>query len=213
MLALHQRRHGANGAKHATHDVVDAAAGAQRVAGAAGHVGQPAHHLHHFVQRRAVLVRPGQKAGVVHVDETGVEPRERGVIQPVLGHHARLEVLHHHVSRARQADRHLSPLALAQVDGDALLVAVEHREKTRPRPQQVARAVALHGLDLDDLGPQVGQYHAAGGTHDHVGELHHAQAFKRQAGCSGWIRRHVAKTDQEPSGKAAKHAMLRCRRP
>ena len=70
--ALHQRRHGANRAKHAAHDVVDAAACAQRVARAAGHVGQAAHHLHHFVQRGAVLVRPGQKAGVVHVDEAGL---------------------------------------------------------------------------------------------------------------------------------------------
>ena len=40
------------------------------------------------------------------------------------------------------------------------------------------RAVTLDGLDLDDFGPHVGQHHAAGGAHDHVGELDDAQAFE-----------------------------------
>ena len=61
------------------------------------------------------------------------------------------------------------------------------REKARARAQQMPGAVAIDGLDLDDLGPQVGQHHAAGGAHDHVGELHEAQAFKWQAGGGGWV--------------------------
>ena len=46
-----------------------------------------------------------------------------------------------------------------------------------------------------------------------MGELHHAQAFKRQWRAVDGFGRHAAKTDQEPSGKAAAHAMLRRRRP
>jgi hypothetical protein len=68
------RQH-ADGAEHAAHDVVDAGAGAQRVARAAGHVGQAAHHLHHLVQRRAVLVGPGQEALVADVDQPRVQRR------------------------------------------------------------------------------------------------------------------------------------------
>ena len=41
-------------------------------------------------------------------------------------------------------------------------------------------AVALDWLDLDDLGPHVGQHHAASRAHDHVGELDDAQAFERE---------------------------------
>jgi len=65
---------------------------------------------------------------------------------------------------------------LVQVDADAFLVAVEHGEKPRARTQQMARAVAVYGLDLDHLSAQISQHHAAGGTHDHVGELNHPQA-------------------------------------
>ena len=53
--------------------------------------------------------------------------------------------------------------------------------KTRARAQQVAGAVALQRLHFDDLGPQIGQHHAAGRAHDHVGEFDHAQACQWQA--------------------------------
>ena len=33
-----------------------------------------------------------------------------------------------------------------------------------------------NGLDLDHLGAQIGQHHAAGGAHDHMGEFDHADA-------------------------------------
>ena len=177
---LHQGRHGPDGAKHAAHDVVDAAASAQRIAGAPGHVGQATHHLHHFIQRCAVLVRTGQKAGVVHVDEAGVDLRQRGVIQPVLGHHAGLEVLRHHVGGCGQLAGHLQRFWVAQIQRNAFLVAVEHGEEARTRAEQVAGAVALHGLDLDDLGPQIRQHHAACGAHDHVGEFNDPKARQGQ---------------------------------
>jgi hypothetical protein len=52
-------------------------------------------------------------------------------------------------------------------------------EKACARAQEVAGAVAFDRLDLDDLSAEVGQHHAAGRAHHHVGELHHAQACQR----------------------------------
>jgi hypothetical protein len=177
--ALDQRAHRADGAEHAAHDVVDAAAGAQRVARAAGHVGQAAHHLHHLVERGAVLVGAGQEALVADVDQPLVVLRERGVVEPEPGQRAGLEVLCHDVGRQRQPARRGGTLGRLQVDADALLVAVEQREEAGAGTEQPARVVAVHRLDLDDLGAEVGQHHAAGRPHHHVRELDHPQPGQR----------------------------------
>jgi len=68
------------------------------------------------------------------------------------------------------------PSALLHVHRNALLVAVEQRVKARAAAQQLAGAVACQWLDLDDLGAQVAQHHAAGRAHDHVGEFDDADA-------------------------------------
>ena len=186
--ALKQRRHGAHGTEHATHDVVDAAARAQRVARPPGHVGQAAHHLHHLVQRHPVLVGTGQKTLVADINQALVDLGQRRVVQTVLGHGAGLEVLGHHVGAGGQAARYLGAFGLVQVNRNAFLVAVEHRKKPGACTQQVARAVALNGLDLDHFGAQVRQHHAAGGAHHHVGKFHHTQACQGQrlAGAGDW---------------------------
>ena len=54
------------------------------------------------------------------------------------------------------------------------------RKEAGARAQQPARAVARQRLDLDHLGAQVGQDHAAGRAHHHVGELDDADAGQRQ---------------------------------
>ena len=78
------------------------------------------------------------------------------------------------VAIRRSAD--LAPLRLLQVERDAFLVAVEQRKEARARSQQPARVVARDRFDLDHLGAQVGQHHAAGRAHHHVGELDDAYA-------------------------------------
>ncbi len=133
--ALHDGAQDGDGAKHAAHDVVDAGARAQRVAGAPGHVGQPAHHLHHFVQGRAVLVRAGQEALEAGVDQARVAWAQSRVVQAVLGQRAGLEVFKNHVGAGAQALRDPGALGVVQIDLDALLVAIEHREKARARAQ------------------------------------------------------------------------------
>ena len=127
-----------------------------------------------------MIVGTRQEALEADVDAARIDPGKRGVVESVLDHRARLEVFGHHVGTGGQAASHLGTLGLSQVDRNALLVAVEQREEARPRTQQMARAVAVDGFDLDRLGPQVGQHHATGRAHDHVGEFDHAQAGQRQ---------------------------------
>ncbi|MPM92405.1 hypothetical protein SDC9_139540 [bioreactor metagenome] len=79
-----------------------------------------------------------------------------------------------------------------QVQRDAFLVAVEEREETRPRAQQLARGIAVaamsHGLDLDDLGAQIGQHQPAARAHHHVDEFDDADAGVGQVAWSGrWL--------------------------
>ena len=145
--------------------------------GRPGHVGEAAHHLHHFVERGAVVVRAGQEALVADVDEARVElrraPRSRGrtcSIVPGLKFSLTTSAL------ATRLQRDLDAFGRLQVERDALLVAVEHREEAGAGAEQPARAVAVDRLDLDHFGAQVGEHHAAGRAHHHVGELDDADA-------------------------------------
>ncbi len=179
-IALAQRRQHPDRAEHAAHDVVDRRAGTQRAPGRTGHVRQPAHHLHDFVQRQAVLVRPRQEALVRHVDQVRVVRRQRGIVQPELLHQPGAEVLQHHVALAGQLAGGGAALIGGDVEHHAFLVAVEGPEQADARSGQAARLVAAGRLDLDDLGAEVGQDHAARGPHDQMGEFEHADAGKRQ---------------------------------
>ena len=182
--ALDQRAERGDRGEHAAHDVVDAGAGAQRIAGPSGHVREAAHHLHDLVERRAVVVGPGQESLVAHVDEPRVRLRQRRVVEAVLDHRARLEVLDDDVGARRDPPRDGRAVGMMQVGRDALLVAVEHREEAGAGAEQPPRALAVDRLDLDDLGAHVREDHAARRAHDHVRELDDAQAGERLG--KGW---------------------------
>ena len=83
---------------------------------------------------------------------------------------------------AREPPRDRRAAGMMQVDRDALLVAVEHREEAGASAEQPPRALAVDRLDLDDLGAHVGEHHAAGRPHDHVRELDDAQAGGERLG-------------------------------
>jgi hypothetical protein len=85
-----------------------------------------------------------------------------------------------------QAEKQLPATVVFQIDGQALLVAVEAGEKTGAEPGKVAGVVAPAGpFDLPDLGAQVGKDQAAGRAHDVVAEFEHAHPGQRQ-GRLGW---------------------------
>ncbi len=123
-----------------------------------------------------MLVRSGQKSLVADVDHARIDLRQRGVVEPVLVHRVRLEVFEHDICAGCEIARRFGTRAFAQVDRDALLVAIEHRKETSAGAKQDAGTVAVDRFDLDHFRAHVGQYHAAGRPHHHVRELDDAQA-------------------------------------
>ncbi|MCY1546341.1 hypothetical protein D9M68_823330 [compost metagenome] len=81
---------------------------------------------------------------------------------------------------------------MLQVQGDGALVAVEH-EIGRRDPIDLGIAVlarivaAVELLDLDDVGAQVGQHHAAGRAGHDLRKFDHAHAGQGAGGAVGVI--------------------------
>src|SRR5579883_2715193 len=77
----------------------------------------------------------------------------------------------------------LAILLALEIEHDAALAAVEQREEGRAHAAERAGLVAGGRLDLDHLGAQLGEDHAAGRAHDHMGHLHDPYALERQSDC------------------------------
>src|SRR5713101_2758837 len=177
-LAHLERQDRAEGAKHAADDIDHRGTGAQGPAGRAGHVGQSTHHLHDLVERRPLLVGPRQKALECTIDQPRVDLLQMHGPQPALAHRARGKIFDHHVGRLQELYQHRAALGRIGVERQALLVAVEVAEKAAAEAAQLARAIAVHRLDLDHLGAQVGQDHAARRPEDGMAEFDDTDALE-----------------------------------
>src|SRR4051794_36211806 len=123
----------------------------------AGRAHRAAGRLGDVLVRLGVLERARAEALQRRVDEPRVElvqvlPREA---EPI--HHARAEVLDQDVGAVHELAEDLLALVRLHVEGEAPLVAVEHREVQRVHVRQIAQLaagdVAAAGLlDLDDVG-------------------------------------------------------------
>src|SRR5207245_2538043 len=122
------------------HDVVDARSRAQRIAGTSRHVREPTHHLHDLVERGAMLVRSGKEALEADVNEPRMLLRKRRVIETVFRHRAGTKILAYDICARAELARDVESFGGAKIDGDALLVAVEHRKETGTCAEQPARA-------------------------------------------------------------------------
>ena len=89
-------------AEHAAHDVVGGGADALRLLARAGHGGEPRHHLHDLVERRAVLVRTGEKALVAGDDQMRMSSPQLLGAEPLLVELAVAEIFHEHVGAFQQ---------------------------------------------------------------------------------------------------------------
>jgi hypothetical protein len=131
------------------------------------------------IERGAILVRPGEEALVRDVDQVRLHALQVVIAEAEPVHRARTEVLGHDVGGRHELQRRGVPGRVLHVDRDALLVAVERREKAGARTGEPARVVAVDRLDLDDFGAEVGEHESARRTHHHVHELDDADARQR----------------------------------
>ena len=94
-----------------------------------------------------------------------------------LFHCAGTEILDHDIGARGEPERQRDALRLSQIDAQRALVAVEGREEAERHAGQPARVVAVgRGFDLDDVGAEIGQRHAAARAHHHMAEFEHAHA-------------------------------------
>ena len=118
-----------------------------------------------------------------HIDELGTDGHDAFVIEPEPVHHAGPKVLHEDIALPREIERHRLSGRVFQVDGDALLVAVEPDEEGAARrlPVLVEPAHVVAGdrvLDLDDRRPQVGKLLGREGSRDDAREIEDLHALQ-----------------------------------
>ena len=186
VLALVQRRHDRAEEMDAGHEIAKGRAGFhRRLVGVAGRGDHAGHRLHDEVHGGIVTVRTAlavTRAGTV--DEPRVDLLQVGGADAEAVHHARREVLDQYIGTRHQLLEQRAALLGLEVEGDGLLVRIQHRER-QGGPTRVAAAaqvLALERLDLDDV--RTGHCHEKGGVRAvvEVGEVDDGDTRKRVPG-------------------------------
>ena len=207
----------ADGQQHRRDDIADPGADLQRVlAVRAGDAHDPAHRLRHDVEGRPVGIGTRARTRIAEsahggIDQARVELGQAFVGQSQALHGAGAEILHQHIGLLDQAaDDGLAGCGL-QIDGNALLVAVDAlvvaAEMTRLVVGEVRRGaagqIAAGRFHLDHLGTLVGKQHGAERSGEHLREIDHAQSGERPPALGAhlspqWLRRLMS-TRRSPS--------------
>ena len=134
-----------------------------------------------FVERRAVLVGARKEALERAIDQTRIQLRKRGIVQPFGFKRIGPEILEKDVGSLDELAHGFKAILGVEVEHEALFVSVESDKEARPGPFQAAAIFSLRpGLDLNHFGAKVCEYQAAGRPHDHVRKLDDANAAQRQ---------------------------------
>ena len=151
---------------------------------------RPAHRLADHAVAGALAVGPVlAEAADAHHHEPRVARGERLVAQAPALERAGAEVLDQHVALRGQVGHDRLALGPAQVDDDERLVAEDARRVERLAVEALAHGahrVALGGLDLDDLGAEVGEQAPAEGAGHGRAQLEDAVAGERARGGRGF---------------------------
>jgi hypothetical protein len=120
------------------------------------------HDVHPGLVSQGAVLAPTRRG---HVDQPRVEAAETFVLEPKVVHGPGAEVLDDHVCCGHELTENLLALARLEVQGNRPFVAVEtHESRTLALDQRSRQAnliAALGGFDLDDLGAEVSELHAA----------------------------------------------------
>ncbi len=140
--------------------------GAERLADRrAGQAHQPAHRLAERVEGGALAIGAVlAEAGDRGQDDVRLQLAQPVVAEPHLRHRPGTEVFEHDIGARHQRGEDLLAARGPQVEAEALLAAVVDREIDALAAHQrlrLARLLAAQLLDLDDLGAEVGEDHAA----------------------------------------------------
>ena len=128
-----------------------------------------------------MLVGAGQKPLVAGDDQMRMLAAQFFGAEPLLVQLAVAKIFQEHVGAGQQPVHGLAVLGLGEIEHDAALAAVEQRKERDSHAAEAAGLVAGGRLDLDDLGAELRQDHAAGRPHHHVGHLDDPHAVKRQS--------------------------------
>ncbi len=190
-----QSQDDAQGGPQPGYRVADVVAdGLGRAVRVSGHLHPSRHGLDGHVVCRPVGVWPGQTpavavAGDAGVNEAGVNIAKAVVAQPQAAKSPGSPVVYQHVRGSRQVLEGLLAAGMAEVDADALLVAVDAEE---PRADAISFSVGNEGgappgdvagagpLNLDYFRSHVGQDQRAERPGDDVRGIQHANALEGQ---------------------------------
>jgi hypothetical protein len=186
MVAPVQRREDALYGEHAGQRVAERDPHPRRrLPGVSGDVPQPAHRLGHRGVARLLAVRPGLAvAGHPGQDDARVHRRHPVVAEVPPLQRPGPEVLDDDVGALDQAQEQLLSGGGAQVERDEAFPPGVHRPPQlvtvdgapAPRPQRVG---PVRGLDLDDVGAEVGEQPSGERPGDDRAQLQHPHALQR----------------------------------
>ena len=120
------------------------------------------------------------EAGDGGIDDGRIDLAQFLIAQAQAVHNAGTVILQNHVALGHQLAEHLFTGLALEVQDDAALVAVEVHiigAFAVDNGEVAAGVIALAGtLDLDDLGAQIRQHHAAVRSGKHAGQIQHLHA-------------------------------------
>ena len=151
----------------------------------AGHADHPALRLEDQVERGPVPVRSVlAEARDGAVDDAGIPCGGRLVAEAEPGEGADPVVLEHDVAPLHEAEEELLALRVLQVDLDPLLVPVQAHEVRglaagQRRAPGAGDVAGVLGLELDDLGAEVGQHGGAERAGQGMAQVEHLHVLER----------------------------------
>ncbi len=149
----------------------------------AGRAGRPAHALRDILIGLEVGIAPRPEALDRGVDHPRVQLLEARPGKALAVEHAGPEILDHDVRAADQLFEHLLAAGRLQIDRDAALVGVQHREIEAVGPLHILQlaagdVTAAGHLDLDHIGAHPGQQLGRCRRRLDMAQIENAHAFE-----------------------------------
>jgi hypothetical protein len=179
-LALKERSHHAERREKAGRDIGDRGPGAHRtLTRRPGDRHEPAHALRDLVEPGPIAVRTVlAEARDAREDDARVQLFERLVIDPEAVLDVGAVILDHDIGGLHEPHEHFARFRKLEIERHCPLVAVQVLH-VRPMAGAAHAFVRIHpgrGLDLDDVGAEVGELLDAGGACAHSGEVEDPKA-------------------------------------